>query len=190
MNETTAVRRVVSQFIKRPGQPLELTSLTVLEKKVGYGRKAYLAQTVYDVDLSRKYGYLFHESGFGGSLPITVDGIYHVHGDVPVRENPTTLVDARDRPPWRSPKIRRIRALNRTRRLRALPRQFGGQGDLLEWLERYGIQQDAVWCSECHDYVPGDELCDHCWWCEKIGWYSTPSERCGCTNREQCENGQ
>lgn len=58
--------------------------------------------------------------------------------------------------------------------------------DLLAWLECNGVEQDAVWCSECDDHVRGDYLCEHTWWCDKNGWYSTPTERCG-HEREECE---
>jgi hypothetical protein len=58
--------------------------------------------------------------------------------------------------------------------------------DLLDWLEHFAIHGEAVWCSVCHDYYPGEELCKHCWWCDKTGWYSTPDERCKCKDQEEC----
>lgn len=176
-----AQRAVLGEFVKRAGKPLELNALTVIEELGDH-----FIRRIYDVDLSRKWGYLFHESGAGGSCTVPVHGIYHVSGNIAVKERPTNLVDARDRPPWRSKKTLAIRALNRTRRLRSLPPSFRGCADLLDWLERNGIQQDAVWCSECRDFVPGDILCEHCWWCDKSGWYSTPSDRRACANQQEC----
>jgi hypothetical protein len=37
---------------------------------------------------------------------------------------------------------------------------------------------DVEYCSRCNDHLPTDNLCDHIWYCEKCGVYSTPSERC------------
>jgi hypothetical protein len=180
-------RATVAEFVKIAGKPLRLHSLTVIEPCRLHDGTPGLDRSIYDVDLSKKWGYLYDMSGSGGSGPVRVNGIYHVRGNVEVEEHPTTLVDRKDEPPWQSPETLAIRALNRTRRLRALPKAFGGCGDLLEWLERNGINQDSVWCSECNDSMPADELCDHCWWCDKICWYSTPNERCGCASRSECE---
>lgn len=170
-------RAMVGQFFKEPSGHFRLFSLTVVEEGEDRGR-AYRMRKSYDVDYSRRYGYLFHMSGAGGSHAEPVDGPYFACGDLEVEERSSTLVNkkARDR--------------NRTRRLRAIPKAFDlepGQ-DLLGWLQHNAIQQDAVWCSECKDNVPGDELCEHCWWCGEIGWYSTPSDRCGCKGgRAACE---
>ena len=180
-------RIVVGQFIKCAGSPPELTCLTVIEEKAAYGGGVCLARTTYDVDFSKKWGYIFNESGGGGSGPIKVDGIYHVAGSVAIEECPTTLIDSADNPPYRSRKTKAIRTLNRTRRLRALPKAFRGDGDLLEWLERNGIQDRIIYCSACSDCMPSDNLCKHCWWCEKIAWYSTPTDRCGCATRLICD---
>lgn len=85
----------------------------------------------------------------------------------------------------------RHRARNKTRRLRAPPKAFRSEtGDLLNWLEVHGIERDSVWCSECNDSMPDDELCKHCSWCDKIGWYSTPGDRCGCSPEDAAEHHQ
>jgi hypothetical protein len=135
-----------------------------------------LMRTEYDVEYSKRYGYLFDKSGCGGSDPVTVSGLYFTSGNVTVRETPGQFV------------TRKARRLNPTHRLRKLPGEFTSEraADLLDWLEDNGIQQGSVWCSECRDRVLSEELCEHCWWCEKIGWYSTPSDRCG-HDREECE---
>ena len=179
-------RAIVAEFHKDPGGRLELFSLVSIDKD---GRE-YLWRTAYDVDRSRRYGYLFHESGAGGRGAVPVSGIYFASGDVSVKETPCQLVDARERSPWRGKRTRAIRHRNRTRRLRALPKAFDLEPgwDLLDWLEHRAINEEAVWCAECRDRLPSDELCAHCWWCEATGWYSTPSERCGCKDREACEH--
>ena len=181
-------RAIVALFHKMPGRRLELFSLTVITPCTLFGGKPGIQRDIYDVELSRKYGYLFDKSGSGGgNSPVPVEGIYYACGDVRIKEHPCRLVDPKDKPPWRGKRTRLIRRLNKTRRLRAIPWSLDGAVDLLDWLEEHGIEQDSVWCSECDDVVPGDELCDHCWWCDKIGWYSTPSERCGCASRRICD---
>ncbi len=111
-------------------------------------------------------------------------GIYLLSGPVAVkvRERPVDLVSRTDHPPWRSAATRKIRERNRTRRLAKLPSDLRDKdsGDLLDWMRWNAIEQDAVYCSECHDYVPGDQLCQHSLWCDTVSWYSTPSSRLDC----------
>jgi hypothetical protein len=182
-------RIIVAEFHKPSRGPLELFSLTVIEPCTLHGGGAGISRTTYDVDRSKKFGYIFHESGGGGALsPVPVSGIYYVRGDIAVKESPCQLVDGRDKAPYRSKRTKAIRKRNRTRRLRALPPTFRGQDDLLGWLEYNGIQEESVYCSKCKDSMPGNDydLCKHCWWCERVGWYSRPSERCGCADRLIC----
>lgn len=185
----TEKRAIVAQFHKTAGRRFELWSITTITEETardGSG-KTWLARVIYDVDWSRGYGYLYHRSGGGGSGPVKVDSIYFASGDVEIEEQPCRLMErSKATGHWLT---REIRARNKTRRLRSLPKEFRLEdgGDLMEWLEVNGINQDAVWCSECRDSMPGDSLCEHCWWCDKIGWYSTPSDRCGCKDREACE---
>ena len=55
-------------------------------------------------------------------------------------------------------------------RMEALPPDFGNPlGE--------GIDDRALWCAECNDCFPSDEPCEHCWWDEEEGAYSTPDER-------------
>lgn len=176
--ETTAVpssRKVVALFHKQPNGRLEMFSLTTLQRVQGYYGPA-IERNDYNVDWSKKYGYLWNMCGSGGGdTPIPVDGIYYASRDVTVLERPSALTN------------RAARRRNKTRRLPALPRKFlCNGGDLIDWLENNAIQGDSVYCSACRDCLPEDSLCDHCWWCDKIGWWSTPSERCGCANRESC----
>lgn len=129
----------------------------------------------YDVDLSKEWGYFYQLSGGGGRLPVSVDGVYHRADGLLVEEKPTQLclcgpdgVDAAS--------TKYLRGVNRTRRLSRLPREFRGEVDILEWLERNGIQDDTVYCSVCDDRLPSENLCCHCWWCDTDGWYVTPTE--------------
>jgi hypothetical protein len=184
-------RDIVAEFHKSAGGRLSLRSLIVLYEEISrHDGKAYLSRDLYDVDYSRCYGYLFHMSGAGGDLLNEVRGIYWVSGNPLVKELPTDLVDHRDKPPWKSKRTLAVRKVNRTRRLRKLPKAFDLQPgwDLLDWLENRAIHDEAVYCSVCRDWLPGEELCQHCWWCDKSGWYSTPDERCKCKSREECQN--
>jgi len=169
--DETVPHSIVAEFHKDSGGRFELFSLTVIED-----RGEYLSRSIYDVDHSRKYGYLFHQSGSGGAGPVPVSGIYFVRGNVDVKESPCTLIN------------RVARKRNHTRKLRVLPKAFDLKPgwDLLDWLQHRAIEQHAVWCSKCRDHVPGEELCEHCWWCDKTGWYSTPSDRCKCKDRDEC----
>lgn len=181
-------RAIVAQFHKTAGGRFELWSVTTVEEEKsrdGSGN-TWLSRKVYDVDWSRRYGYIYHHSGSGGINPVRVDSIYFACGEVKVEETPCMLLErSKTTRRWKS---REIRARNKTRRLAALPKSFRLEngGDLMDWLEVHGIDRGSVYCSECRDCMPDDELCKHCWWCEKIGWFSTPSDRCG-HKREECD---
>lgn len=181
---------VVTDFFRAATGSPTVHSMRVLEEGLVHdGSKTYRCWTTYDVDWSEACGcYLYHQSGSGGSEPMVVSGIYHVTGDAVIEERPAEWVDAKDHPPWHSRRTRHVRKRNRTRRLSAPPRFISlepGQ-DMLGWMESNGVDVDSVYCSECRSHVRGDYLCDHTWWCEKIGWYSTPSDRCG-HDREECQ---
>lgn len=180
-----STRATVVEFQKDSSGRFHPFSLTVIEEKDGG-----LYRTIYDIEHSRKYGYLFDQSGFGGWGPVQVSGPYFASGDVEVKEKRCQLVDGADKAPWRSKKTKAIRARNRTRALRALPKAFAvptGE-DILDWLQTNAIECDSVWCSTCRDSFPEDSLCDHIWWCDTTGWWSTPSDRCKCTSQEACQS--
>lgn len=142
----------------------------------------------YDVDWSKSCDcYLFHRSGHGGGEPVEVEGLFFASGPVQVERKPSMWCSPGGEKDVRG--TRRIRRRNPTRRMMKLPRHIALDPghDLLNWLELENVQQDAVWCHECHENVRGDYLCAHIWWCEKIGWYSTPSEPCG-HERGDCES--
>lgn len=189
MNDRSANQRAtVAQFYKDSRGRLTLFSLTAITPAHTSDHRQYICRREYDVEHSREYGYIFHMSGGGGSNNVTVSGIYLAAGDVIIKERPTTLVSARDKPPWRSKETRAIRNRNRTRRLHRLPKAFndGHSLDLLEWLQRHAIEGDAVHCSICRDMFPETNLCEHCWWCNATGYWSSPSDRCKCKDREEC----
>ena len=185
---------LVGTFYKTAGGRLTLDSLTTFTNEwSNYARSYYVSRTGYDVDYSRRFGYLFHESSGGGENFVEVSGIYFASGKIEIKEEPAKFVDAHDKPPWKSKKTIAIRQRNKTRRLKKLPKAFDMThcDNLLEWLEYNAIDADAVWCSICKDYFPGSDdwnFCEHLWWCDKSGNYSTPSERCKCKNREECRN--
>lgn len=181
---------IVAEFFKDSGGRIRMNSMTVFhEERSAYDRLMHVHRSGYDVDWSRGYqSYIFHNSSGGGSDEVEVSGIYFVSGDVKVKEKPCQFVDARDNPPWRSKRTKAIRQRNRTRRLKALPKHIDLETgeDLYEWMVNHAFEQDAVYCSICRDYFPGDSLCKHCWWCDKQGDYSTPGERCDCKDRREC----
>lgn len=187
VTESTTSRLIVAEFYKSPRGRLTLCALTTISEGADRGR-AYTIRRQYDVDLSRRYGYIYHLSGSGGGNAVEVSGIYFATQGVSIRETPTNLVHATDRPPWRSQKTKVIRERNRTRRLRSLPRSFPLEAgwDLLTWLEYNAINSETVWCSACGDDLPETDLCDHCWWCDETGEWSTPSERCACEPEKGC----
>lgn len=194
--EDEKVIGVAAEFHKDSGGRIKLFSLTAIMKKVSrHDGKTYRGREGYDVDWSKEYGYIFHNSGGGGDHTVEVSGIYFTSGDVQVKETPCTLVDYRDKPPWRSKRTKAVRQRNRTRRLDRLPKAFDMKDaqNLLEWLQRNGIEGDAVYCSICRDCFPGTDdwnLCEHCWWCDKTGDYSTPTECCKCKSREECRGDE
>lgn len=187
----TERRSIVAQFVKwGNGEPIRLFSLTVIGPS-RYG--PWLDRTEYSVEWSKRYGYLYHHCGSGGGALVDVMGAYHVSGHVAVREQAATWCSARDRPPWRGKRTLKVRRRNRTRRLRQLPMCISGMKagwDLLDWLEHNAIESEAVYCSVCDDWQHEDSWnqCDHVWWCDKSEWWSTPSERCECKDREECRD--
>jgi hypothetical protein len=182
-----ANRAIVAAFVKWGSDPTRLWSFTLFKQQDGYR-----SRTEYDVEWSRQYGcYLYHMSGGGGGDVVEARGPYHVSGDVAVRERAPQWVSARDRPPWKGKRTLNIQRRNTTRRLRQLPMSFSDMKpgwDLLDWLKWNAIETDAVYCSACDDWLPdtSNAPCDHVWWCDKNGWWSTPSERCKCKDREEC----
>ena len=49
-----------------------------------------------------------------------------------------------------------------------------------EWRDpfRNAMDEDTTWCEICKDYWPDSDLCQHIWWCEECGWWTTPTEPC------------
>ncbi len=182
---------LVGQFFRAPNGETRLFALTRISEGIArHNGKTYVSQTIYDVEWSKRHGYyLFDQSGGCGGNVVKVSGLFFCSGDVQLDLAPCDLVHHADNPPWRGPRTRRIRRRNATRRMMRLPRHIdvGPGQDLFVWLNWNGIEQDPVYCSACRDWVRGDELCEHCWWCEKIGWYSTPTDRCGHPQAE-CEH--
>ena len=183
-------RELVGEFFEAEDGTIRLNALTVFQDE-----RTHRSKHIYDVDYSKEYGYIFHMSGGGGGRGqvIEVSGLYFVVGKLKVIEKEAQWVDSQDRPPWVGEKTLAIRKRNATRRLTELPLMFVGaeDGDLLAWLENSAIESESVWCSICDDCFPGENNCDlcvHCWWCDKTGWWSTPSERCACKDREECED--
>jgi hypothetical protein len=195
MREQILNRELVAEFFKDSGGRVRLNNLTVLqEERSRHDGKVYVSRQYWDVDYSRKYGYLFHMSGCGGDGPIEVRGIYFVKGEPEIAEKEPQWVDARDEAPFEEqPRTQAIRKRNRTRCLATLQKAIDlrESEDILDWLQRNGIEGDSVWCSICRDCFPGSDdwsLCEHCWWCDKTGDYSTPTERCDCKSRDVCRD--
>lgn len=209
MEESHLNREVIALFFKDKSKIVRLYSLIVLKEiKKNYEGKTFLSRYEYDVEYSKKFGYIFNHFGYGGSPIINVSGIYHVTANVVTKrlmgqstgvlvppkivENPPQWVDSRDKAPFdNKPRTKEVRKRNKTRQLFKLPKAFDVKPgeDLLEWLRNNGIESESMWCSTCRDYFPSSnsyDLCEHVWWCENTGTYSTPSDRCKCKNLEEC----
>lgn len=170
-------RQIVAEFYKRSHGPLELFSLTTLTTKQSIDGKTNTSRTIYDINLSKEYGYIWHASGGGGGGKVEVSGIYFASAGLSIKEKPSTLVS------------RVARKRNKTRRLRSPPPSFALKDghDLFDWLMWNAIEGNTVWCSTCDDCMPETDPCRHVWWCEKTTGWSTPSERCNCKDREECD---
>lgn len=183
----TKLLGLVAEFHKKPRKRLELCSLSVHHQTINCRGEPWTSRDIYDVNLSKRYGYLFDLSGGGASEPVQVAGLYFARGNIRISESPCRLIDPNDKPPYRDAKTKAIRALNRTRRLYDLPKYFRGDGNLWEWLQSNGIESESVYCGICTDWFPEEQLCEHCWWCQEVCWYSTPSDRCGCATLAMCD---
>lgn len=184
---------IAAEFHKDSSKRLQLFSLHVISEETSrHDGKTYRAADGYDVEWSKEFqSYIFHSSS-SGFHETEVSGIYFTSGDIKIKEKPCQLVDARDKPPWKGKRTRAIRERNRTRKLRKLPKLFDiAEGsNLIEWLQENGIESAMEYCSICRDSFPTSEewrLCEHIWWCEQITGWSTPSERCTCVSRNECE---
>ena len=121
--------------------------------------------SIYDVDLSKSYGYVFHQSGAGFSAPFKESGIYWSISPETVTEKPCQWTITGDG-------NNAFQERNATRRLEAIPWDMDGAEDILEWLHRNALQDETVYCSTCEDYLPSESLCEHCWYCNDGGYKS------------------
>lgn len=168
-------RTAIAAFHKDGRGHLTMIALTVIG-----GGKYPNTLTFYDVDYSRDRGcHLYHMSGAGGTGLPEVSGIYAISGEpAEVNESPCNLVD----------EASRIR--NATHRLTSIPPQFRLEKgwDFLDWLGQNGIHGDAIWCAKHRDFLHEDSPCEHIWWCNRTGTWSTPDDRCECKDREECRD--
>lgn len=124
--------------------------------------------STYDVDYSKSYGYIYHCSGGGWLAPFKVDGVYWSITPESVTEKPCQWATE-------GPGAQAFRERNATRRLEAIPWDLDGAEDILGWLHRNALQDETVYCSTCEDHLPSESLCEHCWYCDGVG-YKTPGE--------------
>src|ERR1700744_2297171 len=117
---------LVAQFITHQSRRMDLWSVTVFTFRHDSRMGSWIMRDEYDVELSKKYGYIFNQSGWGGGKTVSVSGAYFAWGDVEIKEEPTSLVSPTDEPPWCAPETLAIRKRNRTRRIKRLPRAFRG----------------------------------------------------------------
>jgi hypothetical protein len=189
-------RELLAVFFCDEGGKPWLNALSVSEPKgVNDKGEEYRSLDHYDVEWCKRDGcYLYHMSGGGGRWPQQVEGLYWRTDGFRVKERAAKWC-AGDGDGIDYAKTKYIRLRNRTRRLSLLPKAFRGakhyehnfpgkarvtSGDLLDWLGQNARQEDAVFCCECADDLPADDLCEHCWWCDSIGWYVTPQEGEAC----------
>jgi hypothetical protein len=69
------------------------------------------------------------------------------------------------------PLVKGIAPANPDNRLIRRPRGYGG--DLWDW----AIQCECEHCSICGDSFPDNDLCEHIYWDDEAGWWSTPDSR-------------
>jgi hypothetical protein len=137
--------------------------------------------STYDVDWCKRDGlYLFHESGSAAS-PMKVGGIYWRTDGFAVSEIACEWCSTKYQGPRHiDAETKAIRLRNKTRRLTELPENLrfdSRYDDLLDYLQTVGPGREieSVFCCICKDDLPDDGLCKHCWWCDTVGWYVTPS---------------
>lgn len=171
-------RVILAEFFLHEDGRYELRSLYTWSKSLsrrGWGGRL----STYDVDWCRRDGcYLFHMSGTGGKPPLDVSGPYWTPSTRYVREVPCELVHegARQR--------------NKTARLVQIPVDLQGCEDLLQYLQTHEREETSVFCQTCRDDLPSDDLCAHCWWCDRTEWFSTPQERSRGCRCEACTDGR
>lgn len=56
-------------------------------------------------------------------------------------------------------------------RLANKPKKYRGE------LENWTLFDDCLYCSICDDWLPEEDTCDHIWWDEELGDFSTPYDR-------------
>ncbi len=119
----------------------------------------------YNLDWCNRDGTLYqHDSGGGAAGVIEVYGrsTYWASAGVQIKEKPSKGYPVK--------------------RLKRLPRRWP-----LSRIFAEAEEGETEYCSTCDDWLPTDDadrICDHIWWCDKKGWWSTPQERCG----EDCKS--
>ena len=170
---------VVAIFHKKPNGRFELFSVYTSEGP------EFRSCSGYDVDWCKRDSVYYYHNSSGSPLlpddPVTVDGIYWCLKPEMVKAERCRLIG------------RETRKRNKTRRLRSIPKSFmrcrwnsgARYRDILHWLQENGIEDSTNYCSECEDLIPDGQPCEHIWWCDEHGMWSTPCERergfeCGC----------
>lgn len=124
----------------------------------------------YDFEQSKRYGTLYHLSGFGSLYPLQLGQAFIRRDgqDIPV-----------ERVYWAIPDIQ-VEEQGMCRRLEALPEQWTAE-KLFDGAKVINAECGILWCSECEDYLPDyvPDYCKHIWECWICNEVSTPDERCG-----------
>lgn len=191
---TDEPRKILAEFYIEEDGTFRLFSVYVVDPITMYDGKPGYSLDGYDVEYSETYGYIYHLTS-GGILPDAVSGIYWASPGLSLKERACQLCSCNYESGKLDAETRYIRARNRTRRLKQLPKEFRKAehferpiagvrvkitpGDLMDWLEHNALNDEAVYCSECEDWLPSEDLCEHCWWCDTAS-YVTPSEGSAC----------
>lgn len=64
---------------------------------------------------------------------------------------------------------------DKVKRLKQLPRHYSN-----DWFRNTFSAGTILGCSTCNDWFPDEpgDYCEHIWWCDICGDWSTPDERC------------
>lgn len=162
---------VAVAFFKKPNGRFELFSIFTSEGP------DFRSCSGYDVDWCKRDGVYYYHNSSGSPLlpndPIEIDGIYWCLRPEIVKAKRCNLIG------------RENRKRNKTRRLLTIPKAFThdrwnankSYSDIFDWLQENGIEDSTNYCSECEDSIPDGEPCEHIWWCDEHGIWSTPTER-------------
>jgi hypothetical protein len=135
-------------------------------------RRGEISVNDYDVAISKRFGLLYHLSGFGGSEDtITLQQPMHRNEDGSL--SPAELVY------WVAPGIEVV-GLEVYKQLETLPEPYTVE-TMFDGLHSINCEYGILWCRVCQDFMPDviADYCEHIWYCHECEEANTPDEQCG-----------